>query len=264
MIRVAIIGNSHVGAYLTAREAIEAAFPLVELSFFALTRHSFSSCVYDADGVLSAQEPPKTGLPEKIDLREVDHILMVGQSFAREGLARLVQDFDVLGLAQRARARSVSQALVTEYLDFRVERYCRKLARFLREDPRCVVAPAPFPAANMPATANTHASWLDHPDADLLTKIWSDAVLWHMSSLKYGVMMQPDCLLASPGRSPDMFCRAASLAEGQTPTAADFTHMNADYGLAHFTGFAHHWLGLEPGARTTSSSKEHHDGLGSQ
>lgn len=264
MTRVAIIGNSHVGAYLQARDAIEAAFPAVDLSFFALPRHSFSSCSYDADGVLSAQEPPATGLPDQIDLSQSDHILMVGHSFAREGLARLVEDFDVLGLTPRGRTRSVSLALVSEYTDFRVERYCRKLARFLREDPRCVVAPAPFPAADIPDWASEQGGWLDHPDRDRLTAIWSDAVLWHMSPLKYGLMKQPDHLVAAPGRSPTAFSRAAALPDGQTPTAADFTHMNADYGFAHFSAYAHHWLGLGAKGRTTSPSKEHHHGLGPQ
>jgi len=264
MTRVAIIGNSHVGAYLQARDAIEAAFPTVELSFFALPRHSFSSCCYDADGVLSAQEPPASGLPDQIDLSTVDRILMVGQSFAREGLARLVRDFDVLGLAPQGRARSVSLALISDYAEFRVDRYCRKLARFLREDPRCVVAPAPFPAVDMPDWACEQAGWLDHPDAEQLTAIWSDTVLWHMSSLKYGLMTQPASLVAASGRSPAEVARAASLPDGQAPTAADFTHMNADYGFAHFSAFAHNWLGLEPDGRTTSPSKEHHHGLGPQ
>jgi hypothetical protein len=264
MTRVAIIGNSHIGAYMLAREAIEAAFPKVALSFFALPRHSFSSCRYDENGVLIAREPAAEGLPDRIDLSRLDHILMVGQSFGREGLGRLVRDFDVLGLVPRGRARSVSLALVSEYTDFRVERYCRKLARFLREDPRCVVAPTPFPAMDMPEWAIEQGGLLDHPDADRLTAIWLDAVLWHMAPLKYGLMPQPAALVAAPGRSPAAYARAAALPDGQTPTAADFTHMNAEYGFEHFSAYAHHWLGLAPQSRTTSPSKEHHNGLGPQ
>lgn len=264
MTRVAIIGNSHVGAYLQAQAAIEAAFPTVELSFFALPRHSFSSCSLDDDGVLSAQEPPAGGLPDRIDLSKMDHILMVGQGFGREGLDSLVQDFDVLGLAPQGHARSVSLPLVSEYTNFRVERYCRKLARFLHEDPRCVVAPTPFPALDMPQWAREQGGWLDHPDAERLTTIWLDAVIWHMSRLKYGLMPQPASLVAAPGRSPAAYARAAALPKGQTPTAADFTHMNADYGFEHFSAYAQHWLGLAPQSRNTSPSKEHHNGLGPQ
>lgn len=264
MTRVAIIGNSHVGAYLQARAAIETAFPTLELSFFALPRHSFSSCTLDDNGVLSTQEPPAAGPPDRIDLGRTDHILMVGQGLGREGLDRLVRDFDVLGLAAQGRARSVSLALVSEYTDFRVERYCRKLARFLREDPRCVVAPAPFPAMDMPPWAREQGGWLDHPDADRLIGIWLDAVLWHMSPLKYGLMLQPAALVVAPGRSPARFARAAALPGGQVPTAADFTHMNADYGFEHFSAYAQHWLGLAPHSRITSPSKEHHNGLGPQ
>src|SRR6056297_1276587 len=126
MMRVAIIGNSHVGAYLLAREAIMAAFPSVSLSFFALPRHSFSSCTYDASGVLHARETTHPKLPQQIDLSAQEAILMVGQSFALDGLARLMAEFDLLGGQSTGKDRTISASLVTEFIDHRVARYCRK------------------------------------------------------------------------------------------------------------------------------------------
>ncbi|RKT28223.1 hypothetical protein BXY70_3583 [Roseovarius halotolerans] len=264
MTRVAIIGNSHIGAYMLAREAIEAAFPKVALSFFALPRHSFSSCRYDENGVLIAREPAAEGLPDRIDLSEQDHILLTGQSFAISGLSRMISDFDVLGLAPRGRARSVSLMLLTEFLDFRIERYCEKLARFLRGDPRCVVVPAPFPADGAADLPQDAAAWLEHPSAADLIGLWSDTVDYHMSGLDYGYMPQPDHLTAGPGRSIGAYARAATLAPEQTPAAPDYTHMNSDYGFAHFEAFARQWLGLEPECRPHSPRKEYDNGLGPQ
>ncbi|WP_292291192.1 hypothetical protein [Marivita sp.] len=262
MTRVAIIGNSHIGAYMMAREAIEVAFPTLELSFFALPRHSFASCHYDESGVLIAREPAAEGLPDRIDLSEQDHILLAGQSFAISGLSRMIEDFDILGLPARGRARSVSWALLEEFLDFRIERHCQKLARFLRGDPRCVVAPTPFPADGAADLPEQAAGWLHHPAAAALIGLWSKTVAFHMSGLPYGYMPQPDHLIESPGRSAAAHARAAALGPDKTPSAPDYTHMNSDYGFAHFEAFARQWLGLEPECRTHSPRKEYDHGLG--
>lgn len=264
MTRVAIIGNSHIGAYMLAREVIEAAFPTLELSFFALPRHSFASCHYDESGVLIAREPAAQGLPDRIDLSEKDHILLTGQSFAISGLSRMIGDFDILGLPACGRDRSVSLTLLEEFLVFRIERYCQKLARFLRGDPRCIVAPAPFPANGAADLPEQAAGWLHHPAAAELIALWSETVAYHMSGLPYGYMPQPDHLIASPGRSAAAYARAHTLGPDQTPAAPDYTHMNSDYGFAHFEAFARQWLGLTPECRPHSPRKEYDHGLGPQ
>jgi len=56
--------------------------------------------------------------------------------------------------------------------------------------------------------------------------------------------------------------RAAALGPDKTPSAPDYTHMNSDYGFAHFEAFARQWLGLEPECRTHSPRKEYDHGLG--
>lgn len=264
MMRVAIIGNSHVGAYLLARGAIEAAFPSVSLSFFALPRHSFSSCIYDERGVLHACEAGHPKLPRQIDLSAQEAILMVGQSFALEGLARMMSEFDLLGGHSTGKTRSVSAPLVSAFLDHRVARYCHKLAEFLRNDARCVVAPAPYPAANAPGLDTGAAHCSQHPEAPRLLRLWQDTVSRHMTGLHYGLMLQPDELTDGPGFSPARYSRAANLPAGQAPTAADYTHMNAEYGFAHFDAFARHWLGILPAGHPHSPRKEHDHGLGPQ
>ena len=264
MTRVAIIGNSHVGAYLLARETIEAAFPSVSLSFFALPRHSFSSCIYDECGVLHAREATHPNLPRQIDLSAQDAILMVGQSFALDGLGQLISAFDVLGGQNTGQTRTVSPSLVAAFLDHRVARYCHKLAAFLRNDARCVVAPAPHPASNTPSLDTGAAQCSQHPEAPRLLRLWRNSVQRQMSELRYGLMLQPQELTDGPGVSPARYSRAASLPDGQTPTAADYTHMNAEYGFDHFTAFARHWLGILPAGHPHSPRKEHNHGLGPQ
>ena len=264
MKRVAIIGNSHVGAYLLARDAIEAAFPSVALTFFALPRHSFSSCLYDDTGMLRAREPGHPDLPDRIDLSDQHAILMVGQGFALDALARLVAEFDVLGWQGTGKARTVSAPLVSDFVDHRVGRYCRKLADFLRDDPRCVVAPAPFPAANAPALPGGAGQCSQHPEAARLMALWQGSVVRHMQGLRYGLMLQPPHLTQAPGQSPARHARAAALPDGHDRTPADYTHMNSNYGFAHFEAFARHWLGLAPANLPQSPRKEHDHGLGPQ
>ena len=264
MMRVAIIGNSHVGAYILAREAIESAFPSVSLSFFALPRHSFSSCTYDESGVLHAREATHPNLPHQIDLSSQEAILMVGQSFALDGLAQLIGEFDMLGGQSTGKSRTVSGSLVTSFLDHRVARYCHKLAEFLRNDARCVVVPAPHPATNTPELDTGAAQCSQHPEAPRLLRLWQKTVSHQMSELRYGLMLQPQELTDGPVFSPPRYSRAASLPDGQAPTTADYTHMNEDYGFDHFKAFARHWLGILPAGHPHSPRKEHDHGLGPQ
>lgn len=267
MTRVAIIGNSHVGAYMQAHQAITGAFPAVTLSFFALPRHSFASCHYDEAGVLTAQEPPVDGFDDRIDLSDQDHILMVGQSFAIDGISRLIGAFDVLGLQAHGRARSVSLPLLQAFLDHRVGRFCTRLAGFLRNDPRCVVAPRPFAAADAPDPARAMAECARHPEAARLVGLWSDTVARHMAPLNYGLMLQPEALQHGPGHSPPHYARAhdlPDLPDGRAPRVADYTHMNAEYGLAHFAAFAKERLGLLPAAPSPSTERSMPHGLGQE
>lgn len=259
MIRIAIIGNSHVGALREAKSAIKAAYPTLELSYFALARHRFNAANYGEDGILRADiadESERASVLKingitSIDLRSFTHILVVGQGFLLKGLYPLIAQHNILGLTETAQARSISLGLLREAAVQRIRGVGNRLAQRFREDPRFVIAQMPYPCAQIdPQIDPGHAATAAHPDAAQLYEIIQSIIAQQMARHPLGYLAAPAPLAAAPFQTKAQYARAYALPSGhvseQAPEPGDYTHMNSDYGFELFKVFANQWLGLAP------------------
>ncbi|MDQ7070141.1 MAG: hypothetical protein Q9M48_05275 [Rhodobacterales bacterium] len=253
MTRVAIIGNSHVGALREAESAIKFAFPTLEITYFALARHRFNNAQYGEDGFFRADIPDEAerksvieinGMTE-IDLRDYTHILVVGQGFLFNGLYTLIAQYNILGLTDTGKAQSISKALLRDTMLLRIRGFGNRIARKFHNDPRFVIAQKPFPCLQPDATTD-HAATAAHPDAAQIADLLRTTIADQMARHPVGFLPAPDDLLSGPLHTKPEFSRAAMLPADQPPSPSDFTHVNARYGFELFKIFANQWLGLVP------------------
>jgi len=147
MMRVAVIGSSHVGAIKEALPQIKAAYPDVRLTFFAVPGGVFRRCVLrggifrtkpasDAEAALIFKVNGELSL----DLAGFDHIWIVGYRFA-------------YGAVLQAWINNAEpQSKMLEELTASVER----IATQFGEDKRITLTPAPYPALRARAPGPKH------------------------------------------------------------------------------------------------------------
>ena len=233
--RVAIIGNSHMGAYAAARATLSARFPDMRLSFFAFPDHRLTSATLDAQGVLRAEARKGSALPDHIDLAAQDHILLVGQPLGLTRLARLLSSVDVLGWIGLGLERSVSPTLLAEYTDAWVQKPLRTITRYFNDDPRLIVVPQPMVAPRAEIVEGRLSALAHHPEAPRALALWREKLRAAAHDMQARVFFQPESLLTDPAHTHAHFARATRLTDDQPAGPSDYTHMNEDYAVAHFT-----------------------------
>lgn len=245
MTRVAIIGNSHVGAYVEARERIEAAFPGVKLGFFAFPRHQLSSATYGQDGVLRIPDDDRAtgpgGLPRAIDLAAQDHILLVGQQFGAIRLKWFLDLFDVLGFPAAGAPRLASPAVLTAFLQNAAQSGVKRLSRYFRGDARVTYAPLPLTTDGARPDTSSLCRTAFHPAAAQIMPLWHDAIERSGPQTGLSVLPQPAHLRETAVFTPRRFARATALPDPARADHFDYNHMNTDYALEHFRAYAKTW-----------------------
>lgn len=243
MIRVAIIGNSHIGAYAEAGNAIRTAFPSVDLSFFAFPRHDLRSADLDDNGRLHAKGDQNSALPSEIDLAAQDRIIVAGQPFAMIGLNALLAEFDILAWPGTGKARRISPALFSDYTHQAVRGAARRLMSYFGDDGQGRFTYLPQPLVTDLAQPGTSkmATLAFHPAAPQIFDHWHKALAVTARDLPCPIVPQPPDLRANDIFTPRHFARAATISPKHPPAPADHTHMNAEYALAHFRAIAKTW-----------------------
>ncbi|WP_372613722.1 hypothetical protein [Aquicoccus sp.] len=243
MIRVAIIGNSHIGAYAEASQAIRAAFPTVELSFFAFPRHDLRSADLGDDGWLRARGDHDSALPSEIDLAAQDRVIVAGQPFAMIGLDALLAEFDILGWPGTGKARRLSPALFAEYTRQAVTGAAGRLMKWFGDDGRgrFTYLAQPLVTDRARPGSSKMATLAFHPAAPRIFEQWHSALAATASDMPCPIVPQPPELRASDVFTPHRFARAATLPPDRAPAPADHIHMSAEYALAHFRAIAKTW-----------------------
>ncbi len=243
MMRVAIIGNSHIGAYAEAADAIRAAYPGLALSFFVFPRHDLRSGELGDDGWLRARGDHNSALPSAIDLAAQDRVIVAGQPFAMIGLNALLGAFDILGWPGTGKPRRLSPALFADYTRQAVNGAAERLMRYFHDDGegRFAYLPQPLVTDLARPGSSKMASLAFHPAAPHIFAQWHDALAAAATDLPCTIAPQPQDLRASDIFTPRHFARAATLPAGQSPAPADHIHMSAEYALAHFRAIAKTW-----------------------
>ncbi|GAA3868982.1 hypothetical protein [Celeribacter arenosi] len=252
--KVLVLGTSHVGAFLLARDEIRADFPDIEVSYFGLPGDVFSRAVAH-NGIFRTENADdrlfEWNEAREIDLRPFDQILLTGTRFMWLLVMRLFATRDVLDEPQRRGLALISRPALTAFIDAAVEDAVAGLFNRIPPDPRITVLPAPYPLVRSwkPGFGHepivTAASQMD--TIGVWTGLYEDAILTHLAAQGMGFIAQPQDTRADPIRSQNRFARANSSAE-EVGNRVDNRHLNADYGRHAFSHYAQSTLGLTPAA----------------
>ena len=248
--KVLVLGTSHVGAFLHAREAIAADFPALDVDYFGLSGEVFSRA-RTIDGVFGPEKeddrqfewnPART-----VDIRPYDHILLTGTRFMWQAVMRLLAQYDVLEEPERRDNTVMSRAAMAAMIDGAAELSCAQLNDRMPLDARVTALPAPYPLVRSwqlgygheplvtaAAALSSAAAWTAHYEA---------AIARHLAPYGVRFMAQPMDTRHDALRSDNRFALAGSSAQEAGPRA-DNRHLNADYGRVAFTRYAEDILGL--------------------
>lgn len=250
--KILIIGTSHTGAFYTARDAIAAGFPDLDVSYFGLPGRVYSSAVYEG-GVFRAPED----MPRQLawmDRREIDfapfsHILHVGERYALNHVMRLMVFHDVLEEPERTGRAFISSAALADMIRGTVARRAERLLERFGKDSRACFLPAPYPLARSTRPGAGHeyalAALGKRAHGAKWMALYEQIIEEEMHKAGLDVLLQPPQTRAGQFMTADRFARAGT-DQSAPPDQVDHRHMNADYGWQVFCAFAQRCLGQTP------------------
>lgn len=252
--RVALIGNSHASALGAAAARLDAAYPDLDFSHFALPRHGFQRAHMDDYGVLHADTDNrrdeafiiKLNGSASIDLTPFDHIVVAGIGFNRRTLFAATEAYDILDLTLTGKEHTISLAHLQTLIDSRVRGNLLRTLEILGEDARITLLQAPYETEQILTVPDQLLEAARHPDAQYLMDMFETLIKGAIADSPYQVVTPPHALLAAPFLTKAQYNRAADIDAAQGRGKADFTHMNSDYGFEIFKAFAHQQLNLAP------------------
>lgn len=247
MTRLAIIGNSHVGAIKRAwdvaprPEGIELAFfalPQIHLRQFRLNRKLLR---FAAGPDASAREDfmrmvtQVNGAPS-IDLGGFDAVMLYGGTTLQAEIVRLMNDYDIDGLraagAPRRMSRPAFDAVLAGLAEISLPRPFWRGTRI----PRFAVFPRPIPSAGATTSDSPHFSgWARiaaRPDgAREIFDLHFAAMAAAHARKGIDFLRQPAATLEPNGLTNAIFTKGSTRLRANRPhPATDFGHMNARYG----------------------------------
>lgn len=267
MIRLLIIGSSHVGAYKNAADRFAAIYPEIALYFFGVRGPLFLTGKMDAQGVFS---PPLKAAKDRdfvtatngapiVDASAHDHVLLVGHRFDFNAVLSLMEDHDILEGARTGAPRLITRALFEEVLALKVgaaiDQATAPLAAYARP---LSFAMAPYPAFSITERGEGYelarllGRFWQRADAGDIHTQWLNAVRAGLEARGHHLLVQSEALNAAPYATRSEYAARAAALDGALGRT-DHRHMNADYGLAMLCAYAETHLRLSPqGAQTRS------------
>lgn len=241
MIRVAVLGSSHVGAIKEAVPEISAAFPDIKLEFFAVPGGAFRRCllrggVYRAKPANDAEARliVKVNGDLSLDLAPFDEIWVVGYRFGYGAVLQAwINGDDPSGEMRAEVAASVA-----------------RIQQQFGSDDRITMTPAPYPALRTRAPGPKHEARMAHiqrhPDRDAIFASYQSLLQSDIAAAGYGCVLQPEETRAAPFATANTYLNGAVDFRHGQPLDGDLRHMNSAYGKAVFTAFAAARLGISP------------------
>ena len=260
MIRVCVIGSSHVGALKRAEDRFRSVYRAVDLEFFAVSNPIFQAGKVndaghfvpeyrnDADRDLGTQMNGS----ETADLTSYDHILVVGHRFDLDRLVEVLLDHDILEGERSGRTQLISDGFFNACALGQIGQYGAKIADQFRKDPRVTFTPAPYPSVAIDETAGHRryarimSNFMAHRDAPRLFDRWLKQVEAEVTGQGYGFLDQPDETVAGPSASHAKFAQRATDGAGDALGLVDHRHMNSEFGYRMLEAFATQKLDLAP------------------
>lgn len=241
--RVLILGNSHAATLRLGFDAIRAAYPGVDLSFWGLPGAAFAKARVGANGLLAPDPSDAMSLRkaaswnevEAINLARFDRIFLVGLRHGFRPALQLMRRMQPYDWGQRKGALGVSEGFLRAAVRGLIDASLAEQAARTPFDARFVAMPAPFPASIVtregalyePVT--TVVSQLPQA-ADLMALYQAEIAAAH-AALGLSFAPQPPETISAPFLSADGWLE---------DPARDWRHMNEHYGFAAFAALMAH------------------------
>lgn len=243
MIRVAIIGRSHVGALKLGWDKVADQYPDHEVSCFASIGSARSKIrligkVYGYHNDTPAPDEIIFSHPEarRIDLAQFDHVIHAGYPTREEVLSTIFEDYDIDGAPQGGAPNRMSASAFSALIDILVERRMMNSKWFDWAQPRIWVNPKPYP--------DMRCLQGDDPDFEHWQQLCKDRALldWarkeytrrlHDTFVQRGITLLPHPAesIAACGLTDTHYSKGSfGIRRNRTHDERDFAHMNADYG----------------------------------
>lgn len=247
MTRLAIVGNSHVGALKRAWDEMEPKPEGVELAFFAVPdrlqrRFRLSDDLVYAPGPRTRSERPeiaeaaeKINGASSIDLAPCDAVVLYGGSLFQSELATVIGTYDVDGCRAAGAPRRMSLAAFEAFCESYAEAALPASRWIGTRIPRLAVFPRPLPAEGAEMSSDPlFAPWsavAARPEGAraMVERIFTAMAAAHA---RHGIdfLRQPAETLTPIGLTSGEYTKGSSRLNSERHPDEDVTHMNALYG----------------------------------
>lgn len=247
MTRLAIVGNSHVGALKRAWDEMAPKPEDVDLTFFAvpdkLRRHFrlTGDLVYAPRPRIRSEQPVIVETAEKINgassiaLAGLDAVVLYGGSLLQSEFATVIGTYDVDGYRAAGAPRRMSRAAFEAFCDSYAEATLPSARWFGTRIPRLAAFPRPLPAEGAEASSNPLlAPWravAARPDGAraMVERLFIAMAAAHA---RHGIdfLRQPPETLMANGLTSGDYTKGSSRLNNERHPDEDVSHMNARYG----------------------------------
>ncbi len=243
MTRVLVLGNSHAATLRLGFDAIRAAFPQIDVSFWGLPGAAFAKARVGPNGRLATDRADavsrrKLALwdeAESVNLAAFDRIFLVGLRHGFRPALQLMRRFHPWDWGRRKGAQGVSDGFLRAAIRTMIDTSLSDQSARTPFDSRFVAMPAPYPASTVTQTGPFHepvTAAVSHlPRAAELMQMYETEIATAHAAFGLGFVPQPPETVAGPLLSHDRY-----LAD----PARDGRHMNADYGISAFAALMAH------------------------
>lgn len=247
MTRLAIVGNSHVGALKRAWDEMAPKPEAVDLAFFAvpdkLQRHFRlrDDLVYAPRSKMRSERPALVETAEKINgassiaLAGFDAVVLYGGSLLQREFAMVIGTYDVDGYRAAGAPRRMSRAAFEAFCDSYAEATLPSSRWFGTRIPRLAAFPRPLPAEGVETRSESlFAPWravVARPDGAraMIERLFTAMAAAHA---RHGIdfLRQPAETLTPIGLTSGEYTKGSSRLNSERHPDEDVTHMNARYG----------------------------------
>lgn len=254
--KILVMGTSHVGCVRMASDWIKAAFPTLDVTYFALPSVMYSNALMIGScfGPTKAKRRDCKASVERngseyIDLAPFDQIFKVGESLTTHPMNRFIAETDILELGERGDRSLMTQRAITALIRASVLDYVEWRHSLFGDDPRITFTPFPYPLAQAADIGRGNeqlwAQLSTRETAQDWSRILDRTMEKALAKFGYGFMPQPKHTLEGAFSTADRYARPRGLTpkDGAQP---DHRHMNTAFGQNIFAALAQTQLGLRP------------------
>ena len=244
--RIAFIGNSHLAAFIEARDAIDAICGNAEIDFFGLPNQVFFGSPHLDGAALRLEQPVGQARDQLIsengahvlDLGRYDLVLLTAHAFYFPYFVNDFRDLDVLGHAQTGDGYAlISLACAQDIIRSRIRAYAVRLRQFFPQSPNIVVVQAPYPSTEAVCHSPELARLSDHPALGTLFEAYQSTLAAVSRNQGINLLCPPQDTLAKPFFTKPEFARQRTLPDPTAASIGDYLHMNARYAERFFAYF---------------------------